>query len=383
MNAQTTFAESTTVLPLEKQHLKALDGVRGLAVLMVILWHAMESNFLTASPLIKVIGMTLYVGRLGVDLFFVLSGFLITGILIDTRGDSGYFRRFLARRALRIFPLYYGVLFVLMALTIPLHLKWNGMLPLLLLYLQNLRPYAIDHLYLSPQIALYHLWSLAVEEQFYIAWVVVVYWLRGGEKLIWGTAAGIVLAIAIRTMLLANGVEWILIHVSTPTRADTLLMGSALAIAFRSASWKRLQSIAPFAFVALLPAVLLPKDIVPAFFPSVRETMIAGCFAALIAWSLQPASAPSWIFERRWLLFLGKYSYGIYILHVFVMGPLNPILRRHLNDWTHSKLASVVVSAGVCLFLSILAAYVSFHVYEKRFLRLKRYFAYDRVPAHD
>jgi peptidoglycan/LPS O-acetylase OafA/YrhL len=87
-------------------HLLALDGVRGLAILMVIACHAFESDYESRGFVFRTIGELLHYGNTGVDLFFVLSGFLITGILYDSQNDDGYFRKFYARRVLRIFPLY-------------------------------------------------------------------------------------------------------------------------------------------------------------------------------------------------------------------------------------------------------------------------------------
>jgi len=97
--------------PDVRGHLPALDGVRGLAILMVLLLHFVGQTTAT-SRYEAAVNWVLSYGLLGVDLFFVLSGFLITGILYDARDQAGYFRRFYMRRALRIFPLYYGVLAV-------------------------------------------------------------------------------------------------------------------------------------------------------------------------------------------------------------------------------------------------------------------------------
>lgn len=94
---------------------------------MVIGCHAFESYYESQGFVYRTIGAWLHYGNTGVDLFFVLSGFLITGILFDSLKDEGYFRKFYARRVLRIFPLYYAVLFVCLLLTWPLHLHWNGM----------------------------------------------------------------------------------------------------------------------------------------------------------------------------------------------------------------------------------------------------------------
>src|SRR5271156_4679340 len=111
----------------------------------------------------------------GVTLFFALSGFLITGILFDTLGSKRYFRTFFGRRVLRIFPLYYGVLLVLLLLTRPLHMDWHGQAYRLWTYTTNI-PFTHDwEENPSPYVNLIHFWSLAVEEQFYLIWPLVIF----------------------------------------------------------------------------------------------------------------------------------------------------------------------------------------------------------------
>src|ERR1700744_2918814 len=109
---------------LSSHHIRSLDGLRGVAFLMVFFRHYGISSH-QGSSWIKIVTSICSVGWVGVDLFFVLSGFLITGILLDTRGRPGYFANFYARRALRIFPLYYTVMGVLFVLTPWLHLEWH------------------------------------------------------------------------------------------------------------------------------------------------------------------------------------------------------------------------------------------------------------------
>jgi peptidoglycan/LPS O-acetylase OafA/YrhL len=373
----------SAVKPGERHHLKPLDGVRGLAILMVVLSHGFEANVDSSGVLVKAISALFFYGRFGVDLFFVLSGFLITGILVDTREDSHYFRRFLGRRALRILPLYYGVLFILILLTLPLHMHWNGMLPLLLTYTQNFRPFAIEKLAPIPSIGLFHFWSLAVEEQFYLVWPLVVFFVRSRRALLWVIALGSLSALVLRIGLLRMGVPWLVIHVITPTRADALLIGGALALALRSPFWPRLQRIAPFAFLLLLPLLFIPDSWLPGPLIGLRETPTALCFAALIAWSLRPASLIRPFMENKALRFLGKYSYGIYVIHAIVLTMFSPPLRAFLRSTTSNKLVAVAGSGLICLTLSVFLAYLSFNLYEKRFLRLKRHFEYDPVPPSE
>ena len=386
------FPPERTTRHAGRGHLKALDGIRGLAILMVLVHHAFRSNFAAGGRLGQIAGNFIFYGRFGVDLFFVLSGFLITGILLDTREDPHFFKKFYGRRALRIFPLYYGVLFLLFALTPLLHLQWQDMGWLLLTDLQNLRPYLASNLMLHDNLGLFHFWSLAVEEQFYLLWPAVVFLIRDRRILFRTTLALLAASIALRLAVLASGHGILAIHVTMATRADSLLLGGILAMLFRSESWPRVLRIAPAAFAISLAAILasiallgpdedLRRFVSPyaaSFWISgVRYSALALCFGSLLVWSLRPQSRVQTIFQQPTLRFFGKYSYGIYVLHVPAITLLLYPLRGLFRDLTHSKGLAVAGSGIIALVLSVLAAVLSFHLFEKPFLRLKRFFDYE------
>lgn len=354
---------------------------------MVLFSHGFESNSQAGGPLIRFIGGLFYYGLFGVDLFFVLSGFLITGILFDTSNDQGFFSKFYARRVLRIFPLYYGVLILLFLLTPFLHLHWNGMGWLLLGYLQNLEPARIATFQPSPQVGLFHFWSLAVEEQFYLVWPAAVFFIRDKRKLFYTTLIISAVALLLRLALVAHGVPAIDIHVNTLCRADSLLLGGALALIYRSRYWPRVLQLAPLGFIAATVIVALSVFILgvdPHAPPSAifwlegfRYTVLALGFSCLIAWALRPRSVGLWFFELAPLRFFGKYSYGIYVLHVIFLPFFDHYFRSHIFAITHSKLLAVVGSGLLSLIIGIVAAYLSYHLYEKKFLRMKRFFDYN------
>ena len=377
-------------------HLKPLDGVRGLAILMVIISHAFQSNLDGKGGFAHLLGTLFGYGAFGVDLFFVLSGFLITGILVDSVDKKAFFKTFYMRRVLRIFPLYYAVLLGLFLLTPVLHLEWRGMGWLMLGYLQNLRPAQVASFSPGTGLQLNHFWSLAVEEQFYLVWPAVVFFMRDRKQLFWTTLAISGLALALRLGLAFAGVGALAVHVTTFTRADSLLLGGALSLLYRSEYWSKVQRFAPWGSLAaagvILGSIVLLEGYASAY-PStslgarlwidgLRYTVLALGASCLIACSLRPGSICAWIFEQSWLRFFGRYSYGIYVLHMVALPFLVNRQRAAIFSATHSKMLAVAGAGLSALMLSVIAAYFSFHLFEKPFLHLKHYFDYEEVaPA--
>ncbi len=370
-----------------EQHIPALDGIRGLAILLVLFIHIGECM---PTPLPGSMGWNLFFSLassswVGVDLFFVLSGFLITGILYDTRGASNYFRAFYVRRFLRIFPLYYGFLFLLLILTIPLHIEWRGREWIYLLYLQNTHIVKnVQSAAFSPYFKIDHLWSLAVEEQFYCVWPALVFWVKDRVHLIRLTAMLMLVSTLIRLLMLYEHKSLWMIYIFTPARADSLMMGSMLVLLFRCGGQVQLRLRRSALFV--LPACLLVLIILalPTHGLRFSSTSVIGvgystialASASLMTLSLTSVRIGAAI-NRPVLRWLGRYSYGIYVLHLpFMMLFLHLQFVNRIEGLSLSvfwKLGVVVLSEG----LSIGLAFLSFKFYESRFLRLKRYFHYE------
>ncbi len=371
-------------------HVPALDGIRGLAILMVLGSHLFASNSAMSGRVTRFVGDVLGYGHFGVDLFFALSGFLITGVLVDGLDDPHFFKNFYIRRVLRIFPLYYGVLIVLFALTPMLALRWHGMGVLFVLYLQTLHPAELSRFTPGSGVSLSHFWSLAIEEQFYMVWPAVVFWVRDRRTLLLTTIGLSVFALALRLVMVGVGVPGLAIHMATITRADSLLLGGALALLYRSENWERMRKFAPYGFLA--SAVLVCASIkffdreflpYPPYTLAMRFWIDGGRYTAvglgavcLIALALRPGSTYERFFKGRIMRFFGKYSYGIYVLHVLLLPVLLGRQRAAIEHLTHSKLLAVAGAGFSTLLLSIAAAVISFHFYEKPFLRLKRFFEY-------
>ena len=375
------------------RHVPSLDGLRGMAVLAVMASHLFRGT--TSGTWFQPIGLTLGFGANGVDLFFVLSGFLITGILFDSISDTGYFRKFYARRTLRIFPLYYGVLFVLFLLTPLIGLEWHRMNWALLLYLQNTNIFGTFYTFqLGHGISLDHFWSLAVEEQFYLVWPLVVFFIRDLRKLIWACFSLSFAALLVRLILIFHHTNYNFINRSTFSRADTLLFGALLALLLRTPLHNAVLFSAKkifFAVVAVIAILNLARLLVErhsdwlfAFdssYLAIRYTLIALGSASLIAWCLRPSSRLRIFFEGRTLRFFGKYSYGLYVLHYAAAGFLISTFRGWILHFTSSKLIGVVASGFLTFLVAVVLAYASYNLYEKQFLRMKRHFDYDRSAA--
>ena len=370
------------------RHIPALDGIRGLAILGVAFSHLFPGN--TNTPAARRIGDLLVFGATGVDLFFVLSGFLITGILFDSRATPGYFRNFYARRVLRIFPLYYAVLLAFGVLGIVQGLSSHGELLSLSLYLQNttlIAPRIND--YAGPMVLpLPHFWSLAVEEQFYLVWPLLVRLIARRNRLIMVCGLSFLLCPVYRFLLASHGSGLFPVQTNTLARADSLLAGAALALLLRS----RLHDVAlqygRVLFYGCGGAILVwlvvnanglnhPETLSSWGF-ALRYSLLDAACAGMIAWSLSSRSGGQML-SLRPLRQLGKYSYGLYVLHVIA----GYILLHRLREWiaadiTSNKLIGGVMAGVVTFAVSYLAAYASYQLYEGRFLRLKRYFEYRK-----
>ena len=367
-------------------HVPALDGVRGLAILAVLLFHFV-APVNPKGPLD--VGMTwlFSYGALGVDLFFLLSGFLITGILYDSRTDPAYFRNFYMRRVLRIFPLYYAVL-VIVFLVVPAIPAFHGS------EIAGLRSHqAWAWLYgVNIYLAIHngwglsyieHFWSLAVEEQFYLVWPLLV-WLLGGKRRLF---LGFSLAVAIASFagsIIASlyGASAIKTTVLTPFELDALAIGGFFAVYLRrpdgEAAVRRM--IAPLGLAGL--GLLLLQFGVRHFseYGNALESLRRGAFhlllAALLLKALCAPASSLWsrFFRSGPMMTLGKYSYGIYVYHHF----LSYYFSRHGTELVlaaaiGSRTAALAIQAVGGMAASMAIAWLSYEYFEKYFLRLKRF----------
>ena len=356
---------------------------------MVMVFHFVGNTIPTNGFERAIVGATNY-GSYGVELFFILSGFLITGILYDAHDRPHPYRNFFMRRLLRIFPLYYGVL-ILVFFVAPLIPQLRGATLDYLLDRQGWAWLYAVNVYIAKQgnwsfSYLDHFWSLAVEEQFYVIWPSVVILLaRRPRTLLLVSIALAIVALLARLIGVVVGLSWWTTYVLLPFRFDGLALGAFLAVAARQPEGlKRLVWLLPR--VAAIAGALLATTFVWAtpishqgleMVQLLRASLILTLLACLLVWTIvAPAqSSTSRFFSSRFMVYLGTYSYGIYVYHHFISYYLaSNRTELKLADWIGSHTAAVAVQATLGALASLAFAYVSYEIFEKRFLNLKRSF---------
>jgi peptidoglycan/LPS O-acetylase OafA/YrhL len=361
-----------------------LDGLRGVAVLLVLAVHltVLES----AAVVDRMFTFVAFLGWIGVDLFFVLSGFLITGILYDGRHAAHYYRNFYVRRSLRIFPLYYVVCFVTLVMApslalapvligpAPLRAEWSYWV-----YLSNFAAAAERQLGTGVLIVA---WSLAIEEQFYALWAPVVHRVR--PRVLVRLCVGLVAAAAfLRAALVTVDTAPVAVYVLPFARMDALALGALVALLIRQQGVHALVRpallVGPCAALLVVGTALWDQD--PTWRGTATQTVgytaNALMFASLVVVSLAGSTSRiGHVLASGWLRTFGKYSYALYLLHL----PIRALVRDHV--YGPDQFASVLGSDlpgqllfyGVSTAAALLTAWCSWHLLEKHFLRLKTLF---------
>jgi peptidoglycan/LPS O-acetylase OafA/YrhL len=356
-----------------------LDSLRGVAILLVLFFHGFGFKFGAAklprfAHLLVVATMP---GWIGVNLFFVLSGFLITGILLDSKRHPQYYRRFYIRRALRILPAYYALLLLLAI--VPgtgwfehRQVSWQ-FIGLSVVYLSN-----VTNLFGVPM-QYGALWSLAVEEHFYLLWPTVIHSLS--RRAIAYCALAIVVicpilrAVAYRLgMQYGAGYTWLV--------ADGLAIGSLLGLLSRS--WLADRRLMKYAAICCITAGVIVLGVGLPFGIFLGRTFLGGTFrltalniffTGVIGSTLVLGTGnQKWIVLRPTLEFFGKISYGLYLIHMLAFDFTDHLIAEHVQDPMAAVQGSfplMCLRFGIAAAMAIGLAALSRKYFEEPFLRLK------------
>jgi peptidoglycan/LPS O-acetylase OafA/YrhL len=371
--------------------LAVVDGLRGFAVTAVLIYHfhLFAIDWVGTARWERLYNLVSGLGWITLDLFFVLSGFLITGILLESKNRANYYRTFYFRRTVRIFPLYYASLIL-----------FYGVGPLILLLMQRggrihqlIHPtsqifawfYVLNWrigLYSFSQVPvfLHHFWSLSIEEQFYLGWPFVVRILTR-RRLMLICPAMVLVSLLSRVLFFQLHLETAA-YVLTVCRVDSLAIGAMIALAFRDDRyWRLAKTAAPWlalsASIALLAIVKWTRSTDFNTFPmgTFGISFLALLFAGVLVMALgaQPGSIVYSVTSAGLFQFFGRYSYCLYVCHQ----PLIICLARagvngdHLTALLGSKALAVLAVNAIAFLLSVFISLASWHLLEKQFLKLK------------
>jgi peptidoglycan/LPS O-acetylase OafA/YrhL len=362
--------------PILRSTMPELDTIRGLAILGVLFYHGLywARDFSPYTTAEKRFLSLISAGQFGVSLFFVLSGFLITGLLLDSRKRADYYKRFYIRRALRILPAYYGILLILLLTK----MITNSFLWMSLIYCSNLS------MLFGVAMSYPVLWSLAVEEHFYLIWPTAVQ--RRQPRTLMAVAGSIVLlAPAFRSICHAHATKTNFIGAGcayyTWNAADGLALGALLALGVREFHSNRAHLLR-MAVGCFLVAVLVTAAGYP-FGITTRRTMLGealqvtpwnfGFTGLLGLFLLVGTSRWKRLVTSEILLFFGRISYGLYLYHLLVFTAYDRFVARfasqvvaNLSSWQNLWLRFTIVGL-----IAVVISYLSRRYFEEPFLRLK------------
>ena len=367
-------------------HIYALDGLRGVAVLLVCIAYFYQVDELALYVSNKYLGIISFklsqIGLRGVDLFFILSGYLITRILINTKESNNYFSSFYMRRFFRIFPLYYMVLF-LSFFVLPNFIESNKEIELIVEHQWKLWAYISNMFFIYPvswDIDSFpnfgHFWSLAVEEHFYLFWPFLIYFARKNTlKFMVG-----VLVFSLLCWILGFFVSFF--NWTTLKYASVLSVGGIIAyyeiyhIEVVKTYYERYKK-----YLIYISILLLLSSFIPRSFGEVGEFIMflvsLYFFSTLVIVTIF-SDKKSNILSNNTLIFFGKISYGIYVYH----GMLRPYFKTWFYEPLYANFSNGIIVAIIytiiSTIISVAIAYVSWEVFEKHMIKLKKYFAYKK-----
>ena len=365
---------------------EALDGLRGIAILLVLCchFHAIldsDPKFVDITPWAP-LNQLLLRGFLGVDLFFVLSGFLITSLLFKTNIQKPYesMRHFYIRRVLRLFPALFALLFASFIVSYfekySLSEQWTTTWSAVLFISNWNLKWNFGHI----QSDLGHLWSLAVEEQFYLIWpsiLIALRYFRSPRWMYFLVVTSLVTLVVLHRIELWNANEpWLFLYSRTDTRVDSMLVGCLVAFTYRyfDIDTKFLKALGVIATIVVIPLAYHYAGGTQGFLYKGGFTLFAVLFGLIILACVSCESVGTGFLSNRILKWFGKVSYGLYLWHVIIFR----ISERHFHFGSN---AFRFVTTTV---FSLLVAELSWRFIEQPFLRLKnrRYQEKHTLPIH-
>lgn len=367
----------------KRRYLPSLEGVRGYGFLLVFCGHYFPAEEIArpGSVRLKLLTALSSLGIFAVPAFFVLSGYLIGGILYHTRNRQGYFRVFYSRRIVRVFPVYYLTLLAIATFYWMRHLPINFRLWAHFLYIQNLLPGYTKNL--TGPATMIHFWSLAVEEQFYLIWPLVVWRFRDRRKLI---GISIVLIVMCNVFRLAAPLSMSAIHLSffTLTRVDAVLMGVLLSLTSESlicrrlmpfAKWATLCGIVTMALLGYFKGIswgntYIGKEI---WIPLANVTALAVIMAVI-----EEKSFLNKICSLKWICWLGSLSYSLYIFHLIFHQFFFHDVTMQLNAYMQKPLA-VLIAGALAFCTTLVLSLLSYRFIEGPLMGLKKHLRYGAV----
>ncbi len=362
------------------KHIDSLDGLRAYSALAVLAFHTGIIHF--------------WYGWVGVQFFFVISGFLISGILMDSRSAVNYFSTFYARRFLRIFPIYYACLAAVLLYCLVRHLPHRDFW-WYLLYVQNFK-LAFDKWNVSFPRMFDHTWSLAIEEQFYIFFPLLVRYLKDKYLVIvcfFIIFAAILVRYVLSIIYPGNPIVW----ANTVSSMDFLSAGVIIAISMNYGKLELLKKFLVYTTLVLLAAysiVLYQHWHTTIFHVPFDLTDLHGQFffvlllpitSLVIVSLIQSKSSGIWrkvkhyIFENKAITYIGKISYGLYLFHFPVFWLVDDHLQRYGIAVDYNGSATTYLVAICKILITFLVAVLSWNFFETRVLRYKHNFRYKFI----
>lgn len=360
----------------------ALDGLRFIAFLTVFIHHVTFyiNPSLVGNPILRFFRVN---GWIGVDIFFVLSGFLVTLLLLEERKKRGNFsyKNFFLRRVIRIWPLYFlalifgylifpNILLILgsshtwpnLASDIKKYLPWH------LIFLGNINTAFLGW---ESMRGVSQLWAISLEQQFYIIWPIFLFFIKKLKTAFITTILLILVAIGLRIVLVNSGVNHPGIYTNTLARIDSLMFGVILGFVlfFKGEFINKLANISRFYLLILIGFIIF------LFFSTANNTLairngifgylVTGIFSLItIIVCIQKENIITKLLSNKVLLKLGRLSYGLYIWHVFALEFLAFLILP-----TGSLLPLLILG----FILTLALAYLSYNLFEKFFLKFKKY----------